>query len=105
MFRLSSGALCHVARSPDFLSASERERLLAIPEELGKLICHYTFSEADLLVIRQRHGDANRLGFAVQRCLLWCLGQGGLTTTDVPPALLQWTPRNGASIRRAGPSV
>ncbi|WP_370645098.1 DUF4158 domain-containing protein [Mycetohabitans sp. B6] len=68
-------------------------------------MCHYTFSEADLLVIRQRHGDANRLGFAVQRCLLWCLGQGGLTTTDVPPALLQWTPRNGASIRRAGPSV
>ncbi|CBW76950.1 Transposase (plasmid) [Mycetohabitans rhizoxinica HKI 454] len=56
-------------------------------------------------MIRQRHGDANRLGFAVQRCLLWCLGQGGLTTTDVPPALLQWTPRNGASIRRAGPSV
>jgi hypothetical protein len=34
-----------------------------------ELIRHYTFSETDLSVIRQRRGDANRLGFAVQLVL------------------------------------
>ncbi|WP_428997391.1 DUF4158 domain-containing protein, partial [Pseudomonas aeruginosa] len=31
---------------------------------------HYTFSESDLSIIRQRRGPANRLGFAVQLCYL-----------------------------------
>lgn len=72
------------------LSASERDSLLAIPEELDDLIRHYTFSEADLSLIRQRRGDANRLGFAVQLCLLRYPGHGWSTATEVPPAMLQW---------------
>ena len=48
------------------LSATERASLLALPDTEDELIQHYTFSEADLSLIRQRRGDANRLGVAVQ---------------------------------------
>jgi hypothetical protein len=48
------------------ISASERDSLLALPEGRDELIRHYTFGESDLALIRQRRGDANRLGFAVQ---------------------------------------
>ena len=52
------------------LSAAERDSLLALPDTQDELIRHYTFSEPDLSLIRQRRGDANRLGVAVQLCLL-----------------------------------
>ncbi|EPK5010754.1 DUF4158 domain-containing protein [Pseudomonas aeruginosa] len=52
------------------LSAAERENLLALPDTKDDLIRHYTFSDTDLSIIRQRRGPANRLGFAVQLCYL-----------------------------------
>ena len=52
------------------LSAAERESLLALPDIKDDLIRHYTFSDSDLSIIRQRRGPANRLGFAVQLCYL-----------------------------------
>jgi TnpA family transposase len=52
------------------LSSAERETLLALPDTKDDLIRHYTFSETDLSLIRQRRGPANRLGFAVQLCYL-----------------------------------
>ena len=52
------------------LSAMERGSLLALPDTQDDLIRHYTFNESDWALIRQRRGDANRLGFAVQLCLL-----------------------------------
>ena len=58
------------------LSAAERASLLALPDTEDELIRHYTFSEPDLSLIRQRRGDANRLGVAVQLCLLRFPGQG-----------------------------
>jgi hypothetical protein len=36
------------------LSAAERESLLALPDTKDELIRHYTFSESDLSIIRQR---------------------------------------------------
>ena len=48
------------------LSASEKESLLAIPEDQDSLIRLYSFSDADLTIIEQRRGDENRLGFAIQ---------------------------------------
>ncbi len=48
------------------LSATERDTLLALPESRDDLIRYYTFNDSDLSLIRQRRGDANRLGFAVQ---------------------------------------
>ena len=52
------------------LSASERDSLLALPDNRDDLIRRYTFSESDLSIVRQRRGAANRLGFAVQLCYL-----------------------------------
>ena len=52
------------------LSAAEREQLLALPETSEEFIRHYAFSEADLSLIHQHRGAANRLGFAVQLCYL-----------------------------------
>ena len=49
------------------LTAAERSALLAFPIEKSELIRLYTFSEQDPSVIKQRRGDANRLGFAVLR--------------------------------------
>jgi TnpA family transposase len=74
------------------LSAAERERLLALPDTEDELIRYYTFSDSDLSVIRQRRGDANRLGIAVQLCLLRFPGQGLLPDAAVS-GLLQWIGR------------
>ena len=72
------------------LSAAERDNLLVLPDTQDELIRHYTFSEHDLSLIRQRRGDANRLGIAVQLCLLRFPGQGLLPDATVPIPLLQW---------------
>ena len=52
------------------LSATERESLLAIPEDRDELIRLHTFNDADLVLIRQHRGRENRLGFAVQLCYM-----------------------------------
>ncbi len=65
------------------LSAAERASLLALPDSHDDLIRHYTFSEADLSIIRQRRGPANRLGFAVQLCYLRF--PGIILGVDQPP--------------------
>ena len=52
------------------LSAAEKQNLLALPDTKDELIRHYTFSDADLNIIRQRRGSVNRLGFAVQLCYM-----------------------------------
>lgn len=75
------------------LSASERDHLLALPDAQDDLIRRYTFSEPDLALIRQRRGDANRLGFAVQLCLLRYPGQVLSVDVAVPFPLLQWIGR------------
>lgn len=72
------------------LSATERESLLALPDTEDELIRYYTFSETDRSLIGQRRGDANRLGVAVQLCLLRFPGQGLLPDGTVSPFLLQW---------------
>ncbi|MEH6825511.1 MAG: Tn3 family transposase [Motiliproteus sp.] len=51
-------------------SPTERESLLAFPQEQDALIQHYTLNESDFAVINQRRGQHNRLGFAVQLCYL-----------------------------------
>lgn len=63
--------------------------MLALPDTELELIRRYTFSDADLAIISQHRGPANRLGFAVQLCYLrypgFVLGAG-----DAPsPTLLR----------------
>ncbi len=52
------------------LSGAERDSVLALPGTEDALIKQYTFNDADLSAIRQRRGQHNRLGFAVQLCYL-----------------------------------
>ncbi|MCW8191857.1 Tn3 family transposase, partial [Verminephrobacter eiseniae] len=54
-----------------------------MPDTKDDLIRHYTFSESDLSIIRQRRGPANRLGFAVQPCYLRF--PGVILGVDEPP--------------------
>ncbi|PKQ71139.1 Tn3 family transposase [Aeromonas sobria] len=75
------------------LSAAERASLLLPPDTEDELIRRYAFGETDLSLIRQRRGDANRLGVAVQLCLLRFPGQGLLPDVAVPTPLLQWIGR------------
>jgi hypothetical protein len=52
------------------LSAVQKAALTAPSTSPEDLIQHYTLSEPELALIRQRRGDHNRLGFAVQICYL-----------------------------------
>ena len=72
------------------LSTSERETLLALPEDQEELIRHYTLNDTDRALVRQRRGDGNRLGFGVQLSLLRFPGQVLAIDASPPAPLLQW---------------
>ena len=72
------------------LTAADRENLLSLPQSDDELIRHYTFSETDRALIRLRRGDANRLGFAVQLCLLRFPGHAMAADREVPDMLIHW---------------
>lgn len=75
------------------LSATERDNLMALPEGEDDLIRHYSFTESDLSLIRQRRGDANRIGFAVQLSLLRYPGYALASDTVVPEQIIHWIAR------------
>jgi TnpA family transposase len=54
----------------------EQERLNSFPAEIqpGDVIAFFTLTDADLKLVKQHHGEANRLGFALQLCALRYLG-------------------------------
>lgn len=67
------------------LSAEARSRQFGIPTERAEMARHYVLDEADLALVRARRRGANRLGFAVQLCLLRQPGTG-LGPGERPPA-------------------
>ena len=85
------------------LSATERDNLIALPEGEDDLIRHYSFTESDLSLIRQRRGDANRLGFAVQLCLLRYPGYALASDMLVPDPVIDWIARQIRSDAAAWP--
>jgi TnpA family transposase len=72
------------------LSATERASLLALPDTQDDLIRHYSFNESDWALIRQRRGDANRLGFAVQLCLLRYPGYALAPDGAISESVIHW---------------
>lgn len=72
------------------LSDTERDSLLVLPESQDDLIQQYSFTDADLALIRQRRGAANRLGFAVQMCLLRYPGYALASDTMLPDPVIHW---------------
>src|SRR5262249_4740636 len=53
----------------EILSPAQREALLVIHVDRAGLIEHSVLSEQDISLVRQRRGDNNRLGIAVQLAL------------------------------------
>jgi TnpA family transposase len=68
----------------EILSPAQRQALLEIPVDRAGLIKHYVLSEQDISLIRQRRGDHNRLGIAVQLALLRFPGTA-LQADETPP--------------------
>ena len=52
------------------LTTQERQSLLALPDNQADFIRHYSLSESDISLIKQKRGDANRLGFSIQLCYM-----------------------------------
>ena len=75
------------------LTAAQLDALLAFPATEGELAQQYLFDARELSIIRQRRGDHNRLGFAVQLCYLRYPGQAMALDTEPPPALLAFVAR------------
>jgi TnpA family transposase len=72
------------------LSETERDSLLVLPESQDDRIQHYSFTDADLALIRQRRGAANRLGFAVQLCLPRFPGYALAGDAVLSEAVIHW---------------
>ena len=68
----------------NLLSSEQRTRLLAIPTDPAEMARHYVLSSDDLAVIRTKRRQINRLGFAIQLCLLRHPGQG-MGPGEYPP--------------------
>ena len=81
------------------LTVIERQELLALPADAVQRVKHFTLTDSDLAIIRQRRGDGNRLGFAAQLCYLRFPGRA-LGVDEIPePALLELLSRQlGVSI-------
>jgi len=67
------------------LSPEQRTRLFSVPTDTATMTRHYVLDAADLAVVRSRRRASNRLGFAVQLCILSHPGRV-LDPTEVPPA-------------------
>jgi len=68
----------------NLLSSEQRIRLFAIPTDPAEMARHYVLSSDDLAVIRTKRRPINRLGFAIQLCLLRYPGQG-IGPSEHPP--------------------
>ena len=80
------------------LSSEQRTRLFAIPSDSVEMARHYLFGAEDLALIRTKRRSINRLGFAVQLCLLWYPGLGMGPAEQPPEGMIAFVAR---STRRA----
>ena len=70
------------------LSAAERRTLLAFPEDEESLLREASFDLADLALIEERRRPHNRLGFALQLCVMRQCGRPFNSTEALPVALV-----------------
>jgi TnpA family transposase len=66
------------------LSSEQRTRLFSIPTDTVAMARHYVLDAADLAIVRARRRASNRLGFAVQLCMLRHPGRV-LDPSEAPP--------------------
>jgi len=79
-------------RDPKLLKPQQRELLSVIPEDLSEreIARYFTLSADDLVVIRQQHGQPNRLGFALQLCTLRFPGRPLHELPSIPLSMLAY---------------
>jgi TnpA family transposase len=70
------------------LSSEQRTRLFSIPTDLPEMARHYTLSADDLSLIGTKRRPANRIGCAVQLCLLRYPGFGLRLGTSPPEPMI-----------------
>ena len=70
------------------LSPAQRAQILALPTDLEQMAEVYTLSQNDLTLIGRHRGAENRLGFAVQLCLLKYPGRAWIPGEAIPGPLL-----------------
>lgn len=72
------------------LKDQDRRKLVDIPVDEDSLIRHYSLSLADRLEIELRGRNHNRLGFAIQLCLMRYPGRVLGAEEAPPPAMLRY---------------
>ena len=90
-----------------FFTTQERERLAGFPEDIHPwdLITYCTLTEHDRALIDTYHGDANRLGTALQLCAVRRCNTGGVScgsVTSSAVALLEATRHLASLIAKTG---
>src|SRR5271169_6898549 len=75
------------------LSSEQRTRLFAIPSNSVEMVRHYVLGAEDLALIRTKRRSINRLGFAVQLCLLRYPGLGMGPAEQPPEAMIAFVAR------------
>jgi hypothetical protein len=75
------------------LSNEQRARLFAVPIDHAEMAKHYVLSGDDLALVRAKRRSVNRLGFAVQLCLLRYPGLGMGPAEQPPEALIAFVAR------------
>ena len=80
------------ARAKALLTPEERLQYLRIPPNLSEweLSVYFTLSQHDLEIIQRRRRGYNRLGFAVQVCVLRYLGWTLFDIKEVPAQALSY---------------
>jgi TnpA family transposase len=79
------------SHSPAILTTAQRALLSRLPDDLPDrdIARFYTLSPADLAFIRQHRRGVNRLGVAVQLCMLRFPGRTLMSLPDVPVRVLR----------------
>ncbi len=80
------------SHSPKLLTARQRKEFTRIPENLSNrdIAHYYTLLPEDIALINQQHGQSNRLGFAVQLCVLRFPGRALTEVPTIPDAVLTY---------------
>ena len=72
------------------LSKSQREAFERLPVKPSELVRYYTLGPEDLELVRKRRRARNRVGFAVQLCLMRYPGRRLRPGEILPPEILSF---------------
>jgi hypothetical protein len=80
----------------DLLTDDERRELFGLPDKEPELIRHCTLSATDLKLVLARHGATNRIGLAIELCLLRYPGFGFRSGERIPVSMILYVARQVA---------